>query len=864
MADRESPDGKQSIPYFEVIAGHPPYPWQQRCYAELLQGRPPPSIPLPTGSGKTTLVLLHLLALSQGAPLPRRLVYVVDRRAIVDQTSTAIQHWVEAIAAIPALAERFATLGAFPVAGDKPIRIGILRGGLADSGDWRLDPALPTVVVGTVDMVGSRLLFSGYGDGRNRRPLHAGLLGMGTVLILDEAHLSPAFEYTLRTVERLNRPCADHHFQVVTLSATPRDGIRSALEIADLDHPELGPRMAATKHLTLHPAEDAATRRQMMLDALGRFEQGAVLCFVRSAQEAQRLHAGLLNQLDGDRSTDVGLLTGTLRGQERARLTESALWQRFATPQPEDRVQPPVWLIATAAGEVGVDLDADHMIMDLAPLDAVIQRLGRLNRSGRNGAATVQLFHIPDDIRLKPKQGGKAKKSKKQGPHDWKEQWVHAQQHTLTLLQPMPDLAPKRFLDLDPEDYARAATPLPRFATLGAERITLLAATGADLTHPPVAPFLHGLSDQPDPAETQILWRQDVVRLIEAGPRACEEALTLLPPRPREVLKLPSRFAAEALAQMARRLGPFRGIVIAPDGRFRIDELVDDKEGLARQLRYATLVLPAAVGGLAAAGFLDPRQAGKPVDDLADDDEGLRYEIIEDRPAAVTDWVERALQWRLPLHDQSDEDAVPRWWVYARRRPGELTLDADSDLTRLALRVEPLDAHNQAVGRAAERIARALALPEWIICALRDAGAWHDTGKRRRVWQQAAGNRTDTPVAKTPRSWFRPNLLGGYRHEFGSLVDAERSMPDHGDEQAQRQRALTLHLIAAHHGYARPGFSAPRQWDPELPEALAEPLARRVEQRYIALQAHFGDWGLAWLEGLLKCADARVSSGLES
>ncbi|MDX1607035.1 MAG: hypothetical protein R3202_12635, partial [Candidatus Competibacterales bacterium] len=253
-----------------------------------------------------------------------------------------------------------------------------------------------------------------------------------------------------------------------------------------------------------------------------------------------------------------------------------------------------------------------------------------------------------------------------------------------------------------------------------------------------------------------------------------------------------------------------------------------------------------------------------PVTDLADDDEGLRYELDADRTTEVPDWVDRAMQWRLPLHDPTDEEAEPRWWVYARRRAGELALNADSDLTRLAPRTELLDAHNQAVGRATERIARALALPDWIVRALHDAGAWHDSGKNRRVWQRAAGNRGDIPLAKTPRSWFRPDLLGGYRHEFGSLVDAERSLPQGHDEPARRQRELTLHLIAAHHGHARPGFSLPRQWDPELPEAIAEPLARRVEQRYVALQADFGEWGLAWLEGLLKCADARVSSGLES
>ena len=34
------------------------------------------------------------------------------------------------------------------------------------------------------------------------------------------------------------------------------------------------------------------------------------------------------------------------------------------------------YLVATSAGEVGVDLDADHLVCDLSTLDSMIQRLG--------------------------------------------------------------------------------------------------------------------------------------------------------------------------------------------------------------------------------------------------------------------------------------------------------------------------------------------------------------------------------------------------------------------------------------------------------------------------------------------------------
>ena len=73
-------------------------------------------------------------------------------------------------------------------------------------------------------------------------------------------------------------------------------------------------------------------------------------------------------------------------------------------------------------------------------------------------------------------------------------------------------------------------------------------------------------------------------------------------------------------------------------------------------------------------------------------------------------------------------------------------------------------------------------------------------------------------------------------------------------------RDLVLHLIASHHGWARPGFPRPRQWDPDAPSALNRRLAVSAADRFASLQAEHGPWRLAWLEALLKAADAYVSS----
>ena len=203
-----------SIPHFHALTGENPYPWQRRLYMEFVAGQVPVALSIPTGLGKTESVLLALLAQLVNPELPRRVVYIVDRRAIVDQTAVAIRGWIDRIGAVPELARAFDRCAAFP--GPCPVGLGVLRGGLADDGEWRVDPARPTVVVGSIDMVGSRLLFSGYGAGRSRRAMDAGLLGHDALVMLDEAHLAPVMGEMLRALARLR---AGAELPVMTLSA---------------------------------------------------------------------------------------------------------------------------------------------------------------------------------------------------------------------------------------------------------------------------------------------------------------------------------------------------------------------------------------------------------------------------------------------------------------------------------------------------------------------------------------------------------------------------------------------------------------------------------------------------------------------
>jgi CRISPR-associated endonuclease/helicase Cas3 len=71
---------------------------------------------------------------------------------------------------------------------------------------------------------------------------------------------------------------------------------------------------------------------------------------------------------------------------------------------------------------------------------------------------------------------------------------------------------------------------------------------------------------------------------------------------------------------------------------------------------------------------------------------------------------------------------------------------------------------------------------------------------------------------------------------------------------------LVLHLIAVHHGRARPHFSVDEAFDPERPLSDVEALAVETPRRFARLQRKYGRWGLAYLESLLRAADWAASA----
>ena len=329
-------------PYFEAIHGYAPFPWQARLAAHLVAGGGWPEVlDLPTGSGKTAAIDVAVFQLaveagraSRSAPL--RVVYVVDRRTIVDQAHNHAQKIVRAIeqskhGVLTVVRSRLASFGRDAV----PLRTALLRGAIARSDLWARSPDQPLVAVSTVDQVGSRLLFRGYGVSDAMKPIHAGLLGNDVLYLLDEVHLSEPFRETLAAIggrygqwgdTRLRSP-----FAVVEMSATPGSSRHGTfrLEADDECHPVLSRRLQATKFTTLAQSAGRAfvSDVEKHVKPLVARSGATVAVVVNRVAAARELHERLSSVL---KAADVHLLTGRMRPLDRDAL-EQGLFTRDLT-----------------------------------------------------------------------------------------------------------------------------------------------------------------------------------------------------------------------------------------------------------------------------------------------------------------------------------------------------------------------------------------------------------------------------------------------------------------------------------------------------------------------------------------------------
>jgi CRISPR-associated endonuclease/helicase Cas3 len=882
---------------FKILTTHAPLPWQTRLYSELAQGRIPSALDLPTGLGKTSVIPAWLVARAAGGALPRRLVYVVDRRAVVDQATEVAQAIAKALGdgtdANEAVRDLRAGLG---LDVGKVLPVSTLRGQYADNRRWLESPTAPAIVVGTIDMIGSRVLFQGYGVSPRMRAVHAALLGADTLLVLDEAHLVPPFEHLLRAVAAWPRSPGIPPMRLLTLSATGRTEGDAPFRLTPEDRrdPRTAARLQATKRVAISDAgrDLAETMAQRALDLGGSASRVIVFCDSRRVAQKVADKLGTLARAKfGKDVPSPALLVGGRRVWERAQLACDQVFNRFQPKSGGTAAGPPstpIFLVATSAGEVGVDLDADQLVMDLVPWERMVQRLGRVNRRAEPGESLVDVFVATPDA-----EAESAKSRDVLERETWRVPFASpawpvdsegrrdASPLSLLRLTENPDFA----------GQARAAsTPEPLHPEVTAPLLEAWAMTSLaeHPGRPTVGPWLRGwIEDEP---QTRLVWRTLFpVREEDVDDKGARRTLlrnlrtffALAAPHLSEALDVPTYQAVELLrkriaawskgqgagarAKQPVARGPTRTLLVVLDPRDEVEDAAfadefanEDPKELFRRISGRTVVLDARLGGLDKDGLLDEKEDEAPVTLDAETDgagdawakeAGFRVRKVSRKEAQDPDW---PIEYRFGLASGDDED-TEELRVEVLRTSSATSGDAAISRVR-----QGLSEHHAWTASAARRIAKELGLAPEHENVLVAAAAIHDAGKAREMWQNAMrAPRDGRPYAKTTGGGdFRALMIDGatYRHEFGSVGDAEADTAICELDDASRD--LALHLVAAHHGYARPVIAP---LDPDSPPSLALERARIVAMRFHRVERLWGPWGLAWWEALLRAADWAAS-----
>jgi len=861
------------------------FPWQRRLLADFLRGQLPEAIDLPTGFGKTSVMAIWLVARAAGAPIHRRLVYVVDRRTVVDQATTVAERLRAAVGEHGELNRALGLDG-------RPLPISTLRGQYVDNREWLADPTAPAIVVGTVDMVGSRLLFSGYGVTRRMRPYQAGPLGVDALHLVDEAHLVPPYVELLREIqgraelwparERLGVP----PLRVISLSATTGGNVqrRFGLQQEDLSHPALAARARAGKRLEVKRLTQAAGKKDAELLVASVVDEASRLCeadreegldvnryliYVDERKAAQAIAQGLRRLPQAkEQGWQVELIVGQRRVRERSRLFERL--KEFGFVEGRKRCSHPAFVVATSAGEVGIDMDSDRLVCDLVAWERMIQRFGRVNRRGEvPGGARITVFR-PSEIdqeQLRSAATLLERLVQLGGADIEKVVALHRQAEA--------DAGLARLLEL-----ATTQPPLrPPFTAALGEDLALTSIDDHGGRPKAVWPWLRGWKGA-EQRETILVWRRflpdpEPVRESIDSPRSyMTRFFRAARPLLSEQLALPSDQAADLIIKRAQRALDKEGVVddrsaaaVVLDDRFnavgdrplRVGELAGNSvKDLREELAGKVVVLAAELGGLDEDGVADEKASG-PVDCADDLAGGWASEPVPfavgrgEQPQPPMSGMRERL--RLPAAGSGDE---PSEFLCVWLATGEALEEEDRSLSLEEVTIED---HNRAVARLADRYGLLLSLPAEEREALHFAAVHHDLGKGIRRWQMAFSAPAEGgPYAKT-RGPFKASLLGGYRHELGTLL-----LITSGDGMGEVSEAgwmeLSLHLIAAHHGNGRP-LIQPDGCDLAPPSTLAA-IVDGVARRFGRLQRKFGPWYLAWLEGVLRAADQRASAGMQA
>ncbi len=842
-----------------------PFAWQ----STLAEGDWPEVLIAPTGSGKTAGVTLAWMyhRLQHPDSTPRKLVWCLPMRVLVDQTLSEVRSWVQ----------RVQTEGIDPSALLPSTRdVHVLMGG-ADSRGWLETPERPAIIVGTQDMLLSRALMRGYASSRALWPMEFATLHQDTQWVFDEVQLMGAgratsaqleafrcyeFKRAVDKSEKIGRPCrslwisatlkpewlktVDHNTPTRILRVDPK---------VDADS-KLYTLARAPKHL--HRATDAPTSSSQ------QDERAYLKRLASSVVDAHRkghMTLAIVNQVK--RAQDLYLLVRSIFAERERHVPEMALLHSRFRPADREREmakirninsQSDIVVIATQAVEAGVDISAAVMFTELAPWASMVQRFGRANRRAEvDGGADVFWIDILGNF------AGKDDILKKQ---------------VVALSQPykVDDLRESRNILLDLENVATVHLSPPDrldppLRVVRRKDLEDLFDTDADLTgfDVDISPYIRDVSD-PD---IRVFWREFSVPSDE-----------LPKPSSHELCAVPIGLARKWV--QAQRTLPGGAFFVRDPQWVRDPKWVRDPQWRLRE--NSTGITPPP-------GWALMREALRP---------GLTVMANVNAGGYWQDIGFTGDREHIPAPVVSLESATTSTDMLARRDRLPYESDGHGDDPKSTTgRPVSISDHLKHVAHEVSDLCEDLELNGSTRAILTRAALWHDAGKAHKVFQNTMRRGLDGQsvprdvlLAKTVKRNIRHDRAY-FRHELASCL----AFLSH--EDWSRNADLIAFLIAAHHGKVRMNLRAlPRETIPvdsggdsarfargicegdELPSldlgggenweggtlslsimelGWDEVTKESWTERTRDLLARFGPFELAWWETLLRIADWRAS-----
>ena len=894
-----------------------PFSWQEEVLDYICEhGVWPERINAPTGSGKSSVVDIHLfanaLAAVGAAPrVPRRLCVTVGRRALVDSQADRANKILDRMGKVladesgePDILRRVAeALQSFQTRNDKegsaPFEVGHIRGELSNRALPVTDISACAIIAATPDMYGSRALFRGYGSTKAARPRETALLTMDTVMVLDEAHMNRQLLHTTQRIAQLQKREADlgvPTLQVVETTATPSTGDSESttlgVDIEALDKPndeKLRERVYSHKELVLRPIDkwDGKPGNRAVVDAAvgaikeflahreaseGSEEAHTIGCIVNHVRTAISIKKELAKNLAEE---EVQLLVGRMRPYDLQKKHPNLF-----TTEGDKSVKV---VVATQTLEVGIDVDFADLVTELAPASSLAQRFGRVNRLGRRDDSKVVVIE-PASADLIKRDAPPYKAVDLSNAYAWLEALNGAENPSVNpaamVKNPPVQSSPERLLYQRPEwsdllefsrtdenPYDEPDLDLWLHDSLDAEtamggvivRDNLPSNTSAAMEILKTSYFAP-IDQETFPANLKIL--QEILDYQD------EHGV-----KPRKFLY---RQGEISLWQDVDH-GDESGQSLAPG-----DILILDTGSIPftnQDIAVTQRELPSTKDKLEAVPF--PKGTKLYVYEKCADREERFREYLGLSPEEVAELLEtqgtdgKKMRIASELSTEAEDGQEVISW-YADVTDEESV--EDSDIAQELAPTDPvlLDDHQNDVAERTRQLAENLGLAPEFSEALELAAKYHDEGKRDLRFQQMLGADLQAgalaksghrSVADAYRARSRSALPRGWRHEQLSALMVAAS-----PERVGEHRDLVLRIIGCSHGHGRfsfahdAGFLLKEGYLPEGTdyEALKEQATRLFDVGYWdnlmeQTSRTYGPYATAYLEAVERAADAQIS-----